>query len=102
MALLEWAGDQIVQGRQPDSLKDVLDKATSLPAPKLFHHAPRQPEQRIAELVRDAMHEHADAELEAKRHSSQEVDAKAKFKGQRLWVMAPMLLAVLQDNYTRR
>eukprot|EP00973_Karenia_brevis_P053436 7427053-Karenia_brevis.AAC.1 len=64
----------------------------------MLHHPPRQLEQRIAEAIRDAIHEHADAEIEAKRHPSYDAEQRAKMLSQRLWSLTPALLAIPLDK----
>jgi len=75
----------------------LLDEITSRPAPHMLHHIPAKFEVRGAELLRDAVNKHADAELEASRHSTGENIANAKFWSQHLWALSPALLAIPAD-----
>eukprot|EP00973_Karenia_brevis_P033494 4618350-Karenia_brevis.AAC.1 len=74
--------------------KQLLDKITSGPAPHTLHHEPARFELRVAELLRDALNAHADAELKAAKQPSAEQEEEAKFRSQRLWALVPALLAI--------
>ena len=63
----------------------------------MLHHIPAKFEVRGAELLRDAVNKHADAELDASRHSTGENIANAKFWSQHLWARSLALLAIPAD-----
>ena len=75
----------------------LLDQITSRLAPHMLHHILAKFEVRGAELLRDAVNKHADAELEASQHSTGDNIADAKFWSQHLWALSLALLAIPAD-----
>eukprot|EP00973_Karenia_brevis_P088278 12240569-Karenia_brevis.AAC.1 len=82
----------------PSSEGTLLDSITSKPAPNMLNHAPAVLEKRVWELLRDAISAHADAELDCFQHPGVEAAERAKICSQRLWVLAPALLAIPTDG----
>ena len=75
----------------------LLNEITSGLASHMLHHIPAKFEVRGAELLTDAVNKHADAELEASRHSTGENIANAKFWSRHFWALSLALLAILAD-----
>ena len=80
-----------------DSLPKIIDDISSMPAPRLFHHAPTRFETRLGEQFRDAIQRHADAELEVCQHPSEAAKEKARYLGRLLWALPAAFYAVPAD-----
>ena len=88
-ALQNCAEASVVPHDLGTSEQDILDHITSRPAPKMIHLMAAVLEKRFAELLRDAVNAHADAELTAREHPGAEAEVKFKYYSQRLWALTP-------------